>query len=103
MNPDHQTIADVNSAKTELNTQKQRALMGGSEMDKCVRAVDWSKTPLGPMESWSAALRTMVGIMLVNRFPIMLWWGPEYICFYNDAYIPISRQKTFLGTRTARE
>ena len=27
--------------------------------------------------------------MLANRFPMLLWWGPQYICIYNDAYIPI--------------
>src|SRR4029077_7761871 len=21
--------------------------------------------------------------------PMLLWWGPDYICIYNDAYIPI--------------
>jgi hypothetical protein len=28
-------------------------------------------------------------LMLANRFPMLLWWGPDYICIYNDAYIPI--------------
>src|SRR6478609_10318042 len=50
---------------------------------------DWSRTPLGPSEGWSPALRTTVGVMMANRFPMLLWWGPDYICIYNDAYIPI--------------
>jgi hypothetical protein len=27
--------------------------------------------------------------MMANRFPMLLWWGPDYISLYNDAYIPI--------------
>ena len=58
-------------------------------MAERIRGFDWSRTPLGPSEGWSAALRTTVGLMLANRFPMLLWWGPDYICIYNDAYIPI--------------
>ena len=35
----------------------------------------------------------MVSFLLANRFPLLLWWGPEYISIYNDAYRPI------LGTK----
>jgi hypothetical protein len=31
----------------------------------------------------------MVSFLLANRFPLLLWWGPEYISIYNDAYRPI--------------
>jgi len=58
-------------------------------MAERIRAFDWSRTPLGPAEDWSPALHTTVGLMLANRFPMLLWWGPDYISIYNDAYIPI--------------
>ena len=45
--------------------------------------------PLGPAENWSPTLKTMVSFLLANRFPILLWWGPDYIQLYNDAYRPI--------------
>ena len=59
------------------------------EMAERIRDFDWSATPLGPADRWSPALRTTVRIMLANRFPHILWWGPSYIQFYNDAYRPI--------------
>jgi len=31
--------------------------------------------------------------MLANRFPLLLWWGPNYISIYNDAYVPILGKK----------
>jgi PAS domain S-box-containing protein len=64
-------------------------LSGGGEMGERIRTFDWAKTPLGPVSGWSPALRTMLGIMLANRFPHILWWGPHYFQFYNDPYRPV--------------
>ena len=58
-------------------------------MAERIRRLDWSRTPIGPSDKWSAALRTTVGLMMANRFPMLLWWGPDYISLYNDAYIPV--------------
>jgi signal transduction histidine kinase len=66
---------------------------GGGEMGARIRAMDWSTTPIGPIESWSPSLRMMVSLLLANRFPLLLWWGPHYVSIYNDAYRPI------LGTK----
>jgi PAS domain S-box-containing protein len=65
----------------------------GGEMERRIDSLDWSGTSIGPRESWSQALRTTVRILLANRFPMLLWWGPDYISIYNDAYIPILGQK----------
>ena len=59
-----------------------------NEMGNLVRAKDWSKTPVGAIDTWPQSLRTTLGIILNSRFPMFLWWGPELICFYNDAYRP---------------
>ena len=56
------------------------------EMGERIRAFDWSKTSLGPSQTWSLALRTMIRFLLANRFPLLLWWGPQYVSIYNDAY-----------------
>ncbi len=63
-------------------------LSGGGEMGELTRKKDWSKTSLGPPGTWPQSLRTTLGIILHSRFPMFLWWGPELICFYNDAYRP---------------
>lgn len=53
------------------------------------RAFDWSRTPLGPAADWPQSLKTAVRIMVNSRFPMFVWWGPELIKIYNDAYVPI--------------
>ena len=67
--------------------------LGGGEMGRLVRSMDWSKTTLGPVEDWPGSLRTMLGVVLGSRFPMLLWWGPDLLQLYNDAYRPILRDK----------
>ena len=52
------------------------------------RGVDWAATPLGPVESWPASLKTAVGTLLHSRHPMFLWWGAALVQFYNDGYLP---------------
>ena len=57
-------------------------------MGRLTRAKDWNPTPVGPAESWPQSLKTTLSILLNSRFPMFLWWGPDLVCFYNDAYRP---------------
>ncbi len=66
---------------------------GGGEMGALMRSTDWSNTRLGPVENWPRSLRTMLGVVLGSRFPMLLWWGPDLLHLYNDAYRPILRDK----------
>ena len=59
------------------------------EMAARFRATDWASTSLGPVESWPQSLRIAVGICLNSRFPMFVWWGPELVNIYNDAYVPV--------------
>jgi signal transduction histidine kinase len=66
---------------------------GGGEMGAFMRAFDWSSTPLGPPETWCATLQTMTKMLLANSFPMLLWWGPDFVQLYNDAYVPVLGNK----------
>ncbi|HEX5655812.1 MAG TPA: hypothetical protein VFX59_01400, partial [Polyangiales bacterium] len=68
-------------------------LAGGGEMGALIRAMDWSRTPLGPVERWPQSLRTTVSLCLSSTFPILIAWGPERVQLYNDAYRPICGEK----------
>ena len=75
------------------NTSNRAWLRGGGEMGDRIRSLDWQATSVGPMDAWSPALRMMVQFLLANRFPMLLWWGPEYVCIYNDPYVPVLGNK----------
>ncbi len=57
-------------------------------MGALVRAHDWSRTELGPLEYWPQSLLTAVDVCLNSRFPMVVFWGPSLLTLYNDAYRP---------------
>ena len=61
-------------------------LSAGGELGALIRAHDWSKTSLGPPGLWPQSLRTSVRLILNTGHPMYIWWGPELLCLYNDAY-----------------
>lgn len=61
-------------------------LTGGGEMGALIRAHDWESSPLGPPGNWPPALKVAVRLLLSSGHPMFIWWGPELIQFYNDAY-----------------
>jgi PAS domain S-box-containing protein len=79
-----------------------RFFPGDSELATRMRALDWSRTSLGAVETWPQSLCTSVSICLQSRFPILIWWGRELVMLYNDAYRPIlgsSKHPFALGQR----
>jgi len=84
----------ANSSRDRPSGTKLAAFLSGEgEMAALMRAKDWSATPLGLPETWPRSLRMIVGLMLANRFPMLLWWGPDYLTLYNDPYRPVLGDK----------
>ena len=54
-----------------------------------MRALDWSATSLGDPHQWPQSLRSTLGMLLPSKAQIILFWGPEFVVFYNDAYRPV--------------
>jgi PAS domain S-box-containing protein len=71
-------------------------------MGRRIRELDWSRTRLGPLESWPQSLRAHVGMIVDNSFAMYIFWGPDNVAIYNDAYRAIAGDKhpTMLGMLT---
>lgn len=54
-----------------------------------IRNFNWSKTALGPLDSWPVSLKNVVTLMLSSGHPMYLAWGDEHIQIYNDAFRPL--------------
>ena len=82
----------------------QTFLHGGGEMGSRMRAMDWSRTILGPADTWPQSLRSTLSMLLPSKAQIILFWGPEFVVFYNDAYRPVfgAKHPQMLG-RAGRE
>ncbi|MGZ6695474.1 MAG: SpoIIE family protein phosphatase [Solirubrobacteraceae bacterium] len=64
-------------------------LAGAGECGALARSLDWSTTPLGPLQTWPTSLRTAAVTCLESRFGMCVFWGPDLITIYNDAYAPM--------------
>ena len=64
-------------------------LAGGGQMGELIRAKDWSTTPLGPVDGWPQSLRSALSHLLPSKAQIAMFWGPDLVTLYNDAYRPV--------------
>lgn len=76
-------------------------LQAAGTLRKTYEGVDWAATPIGAMESWSPALRNALDMVLQTGFPVSLFWGPELVLLYNQAFVRLIADKhpAALGTR----
>jgi PAS domain S-box-containing protein len=80
----------------QIQTMTQHSfseIPAGSRMAALIRERDWSKTALGPSESWPPSLTLAVNIMLASGFPMAVRWGLDFVMIYNDGYRPILGDK----------
>ncbi|PUA26697.1 MAG: hypothetical protein B0W54_23455 [Cellvibrio sp. 79] len=77
-------------------------LSGGGVMGELMRNYNWEQTPLGLPHTWPSTLKTSLRLLLTSNHPMFIWWGPELIQFYNDAYgqtMDAGRHPRALGQR----
>ena len=83
----HHMASDAVAQSTEqAKTPSASFLNGGGEMGALMRGIDWGTTTLGPPEAWPQPLRFAIRLLLNTGHPMYVWWGPDLLCFYNDAY-----------------
>jgi signal transduction histidine kinase/PAS domain-containing protein len=70
-------------------TLRNEIFAGDGEVGARLRAIEWSKTPLGPVQDWPQSLKTCIRIVLTSRQPMFVWWGDQLINIYNEAYIAV--------------
>lgn len=59
---------------------------GTHRVNACLSFVDWTDTPIGSPENWPVELKNALSLVLNTHQPMAIFWGPELIHFYNDAY-----------------
>lgn len=81
-------VSTASDASATPHSSGNRLFAGGGETGTILANINWADTPLGPVETWPQTLRTSVRICLSSRHAIIVWWGPDLVFFYNDAYAP---------------
>ncbi|MFT3978803.1 MAG: hybrid sensor histidine kinase/response regulator, partial [Sphingomonas bacterium] len=70
-----------------------RQFAGGGALAEQILAMDWAASPLGPIEQWPRPLVDAVAMLLPAGVEIVLFWGPDYIALYNDAYAVLAADR----------
>lgn len=63
-------------------------LKDAGEIGELIIQNDWSKTCIGDMDDWPLSLRITLANVLHSAFPMFLFWGDDFLCFYNEAFRP---------------
>ena len=53
-----------------------------------LETIAWADMPSGALATWPSELRNTVDLIINTPAQIVLFWGPEYLAFYNDTYAP---------------
>jgi len=94
------------SVKRQQSAFPDGAMDNGKSLDVHVllKTTDWSKTGLGPMDSWPQSLKSagmsthhspkykLMTVSLVMQYPhqCCLWWGKDLTLLYNAPYSEVS-------------
>lgn len=63
--------------------------VGGGAAGQLLCTRDWTRSPLGDPARWPQSLRTALSICLPSAIVSAIYWGPELVILYNDAYAPV--------------
>ncbi len=58
-----------------------------------IRGFDWAATSLGAMAGWPIELRVAHSLMERCTAPAAIYWGPDLVLLYNDAWAPIPAER----------
>ena len=73
-------------ATVPMSAQSAGWPSGDGQIAELMRTLDWAAAPMGPQASWPQSLRTLVNMMLSSTVQRVVFWGPDYVTLYNDAY-----------------
>lgn len=70
-----------------------RAAMRANGDVAMLDAREWESTSLGAASQWPEELRFAVTTVMPSGVPMMIWWGPDLIQIYNEAYVQLLGNK----------
>lgn len=53
------------------------------------RNTDWVRNGLGPYKNWDTTSQLFTNFVFADSRAACLWWGPEYVAIYNDAFAEV--------------
>lgn len=82
-------MEDETSGTAGRQARFEHFLAGQGWIGRGILARDWSASSLGAIGAWPPALQTTLRFVLTTRQPIVFFWGPDLLQFFNEPYSPI--------------
>jgi signal transduction histidine kinase/DNA-binding response OmpR family regulator len=71
---------------TSISGAAADIFVSGGDMGALMRSMDWSRTPVGSVETWPSSLKALLRLILSSESQLCVLWGPDLIQFYNDGF-----------------
>ena len=68
--------------------EKLRQAVVPLSVETLLATMDWAASPVGPKSQWPSCLHAAIDIMVPSQAQIVMFWGDEFVAFYNDSYAP---------------
>lgn len=78
---------------TGFSAASLRFLANGGAVGDLLQSPLLDGSPLGAPCHWPETLKALMGTILPVQAQIVLFWGPEFVALYNDAYAPSIGEK----------
>ncbi|MGA3682671.1 PAS domain-containing protein [Pseudomonas graminis] len=78
---------------TGFSAAPLRFLANGGAVGDLLQSPLMDGSPLGAPSDWPDSLKALMGTILPVQAQIVLFWGPEFVALYNDAYAPSIGEK----------
>jgi len=82
----HPAIPLFSRPKSALERDDWTVDLPSTEHVSFFRATDWSASLLGPLESWSLALRLQTFTLFADSRSSCIYWGPDKVAIYNEHF-----------------
>jgi hypothetical protein len=98
--PDAESIAGAYKNASEDEGHDWTERLPQTDHIRFFRDTDWTVSGLGPPQDWDDELRLFTGFVLADSRAACLWWGPDFIAVYNEAFAPLAAQvhPTLMGS-----
>ncbi|TVY44434.1 Hybrid signal transduction histidine kinase K [Lachnellula occidentalis] len=80
----------VPSPTSPLFHPEWETLLPSTDHIRFFASVDWAASPLGPLSTWDAALRLQTFAVMSDSQAGCLYWGPQKVAIYNEAFVPLA-------------
>ncbi len=78
---------NVNSLQS-ANPDELSFLDDGTQIGALLQTAVLNDSPLGHPSQWSGCLKNLIATALPVHAQIVVFWGPQFVALYNDAYAP---------------